>query len=942
MIKQKKKRSYLAHRMLSLVLLTTLSIGIASAQVRISDRDDYAKQAQNQFENANWEGGKETLDAGLQKYPKNSDLKMLLGKYYHHHKQYDKARYELKKSLEQNPNNVEAKQVLINVETESGRYSSAICYINELLEINPYWKGLWLKKIELYTYQGNIVEANRLSKRINQIYPYTHEDNELREGLFYNMEIDARQKRNEGKFDEAISIRKDLVQQQPGNANYYLNLINDYLKAGDQNNAMIYIDRGINHFPGDMAFINKKAGLLAEQKRYNELLAFLQQQMRQNNSPALRQQYNYYLSEAARTAKESDPTVLYGKIFENSPGNEEAFSYVFNHLLTNQQYEEALEVLRKHEKARGKSKELSMKELMVYNRMGATGHASTLTKSLFAQYPDDYDLREAYVRVMMNEAKAKMVEENYSGAINDFNQVRLYDYEGEMGQIAQSSIYNAYMAIGDYNNALNTLNYIIEMHPENPELYIKRADIYMKQKRYPPALTAYEIAIEMVDEEKKIQHLEEYSEMYIFIIKELNEQFRYDESMQYVERWLEHDPNNLQALYYAVNLSYARKNHEEMHRYAQRGCEIYSEDIFFKRKLAEAESSQVQNYASAYTSLHRELLASPYHEELINTFAQVSENYGMQLIKEKESTRAVVVIDTALRYSPNNRSLKYVKGLAFEKLQQYDSAYYYQSFYEPSLLEFTDTKQQLRYLNYKSYRNEVTLSYLRSRHGDNPAISTISTLGYNRYSGINTYTGLINYAGRESGKGFQLQAEWAREWTPLTRTRIDAAWANRFFPKIAANASVYHDFNFWNGIEGELGIGYKRLSGKENLLNLVVGATKELDPWRFNVRFNNFLLDWKWLYSASANIRYNISSPKNYILAVAGIGSAPDVDIINYQLYNGFSVLNTMVGAGIGHILFKNVSLNALGTWHNYRVDNVTEHKYRNLYTIYLNLNVAF
>ena len=59
---------------------------------------------------------------------------------------YDKARYYLVRAVRENPENVTAKQMLVNVEEESGNYSSAICYVNELLEINPYWQGLWRQK----------------------------------------------------------------------------------------------------------------------------------------------------------------------------------------------------------------------------------------------------------------------------------------------------------------------------------------------------------------------------------------------------------------------------------------------------------------------------------------------------------------------------------------------------------------------------------------------------------------------------------------------------------------------------------------------------------------------------------------------------------------------------------------------------------------------------
>ncbi|MCL2327660.1 MAG: tetratricopeptide repeat protein [Bacteroidetes bacterium] len=959
-------------RSISAAIVILFSYGSLSAQVviRPDDRDDYAKAINEQFNKGNWEEGKKSLDAGLAKYPKDSDLKMLAGKYYHHKKQYDKARYELNKSLEQNPDNVAAKQVLVNVEMESGRYSSAICYVNELLEVNPYWRGLWRKKIELYELQGNIVEANRLRKRLAQIYP---EDSDLQNDFLYNTEIEANIKRKEGKIEDAIALSEALVKEQPRNADYQLTLINDFLKAGDKASALAYTERGLSQFPGNMDFVNKKVGILAEQKRYEELLAFLQEQRRIRNSAELQRQYSYYLQEAAQEAKGKDPLSLYGKILDGSPGNEEAFNYVFNALVANHDYDEALRVLNAHRRARGNSKNLALKELMLYERMGNTGRVTTLTKELFAQYPNDTDIRDAYVKIKLNEAKSRMAEEEYAKAIADWHEVIRYGDE-DTKRAAQNSLFNAYLLAGDYNNALGVLNEMIEREPRNPDLLVKRSDVYLKQKRYQAAQSTYEQVLNIVSEEQRPQYLKGYADMNSVIVKELNEQYRYNEAKEYVEKWLEYDPDNLQALKYAVNLSYSTKKYDDMREYAERGAETYPDEMFFKIKLAELSGAKPANYAETYETLHEELLESPYHKELIGAFEQLSVDYSKSLIKNKESAKALVILDTALRYAPDSRELKYMKGVAFEKLHQFDSAYYYQSFYDPAPLELEEFKQQLYYLSYKGYKNEIGLQHLRSRFGDDYSISTISGIEYTRHEGRNAFTGRANYAGRMEGRGVQIQGEWTREWNEKTRSMINAAWANRFFPLFAANASIYRDFNILDGIEAELGIGYRRLNlepikvvyrdtvvmepqPRKNLWNLVLGATKELDPWRFNVRLNNFLLDGKWLFNLSGNARYNFMSPRNYVVAMGSIGSSPNVDMINYQGYGGFHVLNTMVGAGVGRMLTKTISLGVLGTWDNYRVEHTLVEnefgelevpraqealKYRNLYTIYLNLNVVF
>lgn len=977
-VKQQNQKTILP-KIVWVLLFFTLFTGYLPAQIEIrpDDRADYALRANAEFNNDNWEQGKNIVDEGLKRYPRDSDLRMLLGKYYFHEEQYDKSRYELIKALERNPDNVDARQILVNVETVTKRYSSAICYVNELLEVNPYWKGLWQKKIELYRLQGNIVEANRLLKRINQIYP---QDTVLYRDYVYETEMAAIAKQKEGQIDEAIALRSELISAEPQNPQHYIGLANDYIKAGDYHNALASTERGLAYAPDNMELILKKAGLLSDQLRYNELLSFLQQQMQINSSPVLRQHYNYYLLEAARNAKDNEPVTLYGKILEANPGNDEAFNYVFNNLYENHQYEEAMHILNRYRGARGESKNVLLKELSLHKKMENTGRAAMLTKQLFAQYPDDTDLRDEYVKIVSGEAKTNLAEERYVAAIDNLREVMQYG-DDDMVKAAQNSIYNAAAALGDYNTALDMLNNIILDEPDNPDLYVKRADIYHKLERYHYAFTAYEQVLSLTLGEEKLRHLGGYADMAAAVIKTLNEQFKYVEAMQYVERWLEQDPANNLALRYAVNLSNQMNKKEDMHAYAMQGNEAYPDDIFFKIKIAEYDGLDTENYADVYEHLRQELRKSPYHETLINTFSQLSENYAGHLIKENRSTQGLEVLDTALLYAPDNRSLKYMKGVAYEKLHRFDSAYYYQSFYEPALLELSEFKQHLNYLHYKRYNNEIGLYHLRSRHGDTYTMSSISTIEYSRFEESVTYIGRINYAGREPGKGFQLQGEWSRIWNEQTHTRIDIAGANRFFPKIVINASLFRELNILNGLEGELGVGYRWLPDKEyfstrivgadtlgiyhlmqqpHLSNLVVGVTKELDLWRLNFRFNNYILSseqiisyedgsftqgekqTQWFFNLSGQVRYHLSSPKSYVMGMAGVGTAPDVDLINNQLYDNFSGLNMMVGAGIGHMITKTVSAGVTGTWYNYPTDLENYDDYRNLYNIYLNINVAF
>ncbi|MDR2221136.1 MAG: tetratricopeptide repeat protein [Flavobacteriaceae bacterium] len=931
------KKNRLPYNYLRLVLALSFmsSVSYGQTTIDIDAKDNYFVAVNQQFKKGNWEAGKGLLDKGIKEYPNDSDLRMMLGKYYHQNKQYDKARYELSKAIELTPTNIDAKQILVNVEIETKRYSSAICYVNEILEVSPYLKSLWKKKIELFELQGNHVEASRLRKRLYQIYPT---DVDLKKDYVYGMETEAAESRKVGDYDKSIEWSRKLVQESPNDASYYLVVINDYLKAGDKQSALSFTERGLHLFPKNTQLINKKVGILEEQKRYDELLAFLQ-------ANKLKKQYDYYVLEAARNAKLNDPFVLYSKTLSGNPGNEEAFNYVFTHLIATQQYEEALVTLSNYRRVKGASKGLALKELQVYTRMGNISKVNNLTKNLHQQYGNDKDIAIAYDKVILEEAKAAMFDEQYNEAISKWFLISNSE-DKEIKRLAGIGLYNAYYNKGDYNSALYQLNQLSKVNTSDLTLQVKKSDIYFKQKNYAMALAAYEEIFVQAVPEQRVFYLKGYEDLCVAIVKSQKEDFLYYESLHTVKRWLTQDATNNTALKYASNLSIQVKKTEDAIAYLQKGVDTYPEDVFFKAKLAEMQGQKEDDYARLYMDLVNELDKNPYHELLLNTYASISEKYSLQLIKNNQAAQAIEKLDEALCYLPDSKELKYTKGLALEKQKKFAEAYYYQSFYEPGLIELDSFKQHLQFLNAKAAKNEVGMQYLLSRFEDDSKIRSIASFEYTRHEINNSYTVGVNYTGREEGKGVQGHIDWAKNWSNKFSTKLDIAIADAYFPKFAVNGSVFKTFNLFGGMEFELGAGYRKFQidpindlNKDSMYNIVIGATKETELFRLNTKVNNFFMGGEWMYNLSVNAKYYLSSPKNYITALVGVGSSPDVELIDYQLYNGFSVLNTNVGGGFGWMLYKNISANLLGTWYNYKAGDMA---YKNLYNLYLTVHVVF
>ena len=222
------------------------------------------KQINDFFNTGQYDRAKKLLDKNLTEYPKNSDLLFLMGKYYYQKKQYDKARYHLLRTLDEVPKHTAAKEILSNLEIATKHYSSAICYINELLEVSPYDAELWRKKIAVYRQQGNDIEANRLLKRIRVIYP---QDQQFKKDYVYSLQMQSDQEKKKGNIDEAIRMQEETLRLNPKNEEAYTTLINSYLLSGDKEKALTYTNRGLQNLPNNQELINRKIGILTEMNR---------------------------------------------------------------------------------------------------------------------------------------------------------------------------------------------------------------------------------------------------------------------------------------------------------------------------------------------------------------------------------------------------------------------------------------------------------------------------------------------------------------------------------------------------------------------------------------------------------------------------------------------------------------------------------------------------
>ena len=197
---------------------------------QIYDSSDlYFEEAKKNIEENNFAKAAKMSWRGLQISPNDLDLKILLGRSNLQLGKYDTARHVLKQVYDRRRKDQDVLRYLVNLEETTKRYSDAICFVNELLEITPYSRGWWLKKINIYKQMGNFQEAERALKRLYQIYP---DDTEI--GRAYNdvMIGDGNKAIQNKKYDEANQIYKTIIDNNPTNKEAYQGIIaNEMMKA---------------------------------------------------------------------------------------------------------------------------------------------------------------------------------------------------------------------------------------------------------------------------------------------------------------------------------------------------------------------------------------------------------------------------------------------------------------------------------------------------------------------------------------------------------------------------------------------------------------------------------------------------------------------------------------------------------------------------------------
>ena len=952
-LKHKHKIVSCAARCTLAFALTFFGICNAMAQEEKHLSREYVNNVEDFAQQKSWTQAKREIDRGLELYPDDPDLRYWNGEYYYQTGNLKESRYNLVRSIQENDQHFRSKRRLVDVEDSLRHYSSAICYINELLEFQPYDRDLWRRKIGLFKKIGQNVEANEALERLARIYPndsLVRHDLRNRNRETWNIMLQR------GSLGESANQLEKYLETDSLELDYYLQLMSIYQRQGENERALGVANRGLRFMPRQQEIVNRAIAIMIDMGLYTRALAFAKQHLGESTL------YNNILREVADDARLRDPYDVTGRLYALTK-DQDALTYLLNTSLTRGYYDDAQVYLQESYTRYGRTFDLVSKQYGLEKRFGNEQAQYRLLQELYTLNPGDEELTKDYADMMIELAHRELTQEQWEDAYLHLDRIIniLTPKDEEWATVVSQQI-----------TLLGRLN----RYEEARDLYRKAsARSLTYRKRFASA----------------------YEDVAATRLRGLIEEEHYETALKEAQALLTIVPNSEVALRTCINMSQTLKKEKLFHNYAKLGYEAYPNVPYFIVKRATSLQQQGQN-ANALALLHPR---TGENEEYINpqlmtASSGFSQEWASELLKERMPDIALQVVDSALVYDPTNKELLYTKGLAHEALKQFAEAWEYQyRYYNPSNAEQLEWYQHMRYLRFRSFRNRIDASYTWATYytRSEELVSTahlysLASVSYSRLTKRNTYTGQISYKGvdgdytgtnnESGGVGLEFMGQWEHTFNHRWSGLANLSYGTRYFNRWGANVALSYAAN--RGWTPSLRLGYRRTPPtsfykkrkdetgeivyeekyeKYNLFLITPSVTKSWERLNMSAAVDLALIHWNLYYNATLKGKLFINEDNiSSVSLMAGFGSFPELAFFDQSVLQNISHTNAMIGFDAQYLLTKHLYLGLTGTWNTYyspyyRQPQEDENgnviargryldSYRNIFIITAQLHVAF
>lgn len=507
---------------------------------------------------------------------------------------------------------------------------------------------------------------------------------------------------------------------------------------------------------------------------------------------------------------------------------------------------------------------------------------------------------------------------------------------------------------GHYSTAISHVNKLLEFSPYNARLWRTMIELYRLDGNDMEADRLLERLYTIYPEDSTIRKAVLYKEQTHYY--ELHRAGNTQAEEEALRRILSMDPKNKEAnqaldalIRRRYNAIFARDKRNE-------AAERRYEDSLNVIRTANLSATKVMEAIYAKEREEREyvdpeVLAARAHRDSVEAaerarlrFMGDAVDSSYVYLKRHEPERVVPLMDSVLVLDPKHNEAHLLLSMAYERLHQYDSAYYHQAKYHPLPEEVFSNRRHLHSLAFRAHDNDLNLEYQYARRSSTDALTHNAYLHYTHAWRRDVLTGHVGYAGRESyteeesskiyggGTGIMLGAEYAHNFdslpVPLTLT-LQGSWASKFFPRWTASVALEEELpKEWTLTER---LGWRRIldadDANENyhLLSLDLSCSKAIGQFILIPTFNTYLMLTPAKGSIMTNVFFNgslkmqyfpIEGDRSCVFASAGVGNAPESSLLNNSLPVQFARLNTFVSGGVYWVFTDNLGATFATSWY--------------------------
>ncbi len=933
---------------------------------KLESSDELYKMAKRDIELKKYQKAINECRQGVSVSPRNLDIHLLLGRAYSLAGKIDSARIEMNLVIEKNPRYRDAYIYLVSMEATACNYLQALEYADMGLKYFPNDKDLLLRKLDIYNKEGDWLESDRLAAYLFERYsndPYIRSIY-----LEYKLSL-ARHYYSHGYIDIALRSYESVLEQDPLNKEALESIYNLDVKSGNYAKSLASVNRALLSNPNSFELLLKKINILEAMSLYVDALSVINKLLRlyPNNAQIIKMN-TYLRMDAGVYYMNADPYMLFAGVLEKDPGNREALNYVINIAFMRGQYTEALTWINVGLKRSPNDRDLLQKKLGILEAQKAYGGASVIAETLYKQNPSQ-DSREHMLELKNLAARQYLAEQENDSAIVIIKTVLTYDPANLQ---ATNYLISIYVQQKKYDEALHTIDESLKQHPNNEQLLFRKAGVLADYQKHTESAQISRQLLEKNPSNKN--YLISFVEEYLAAGRQYMQYDDYYSTIKILKEVLDKQPNNLDALNYMINVETAVKNYDSAIFYVNQGIGYYpdSKELLFRKSLVYADAKEYRKAYEISGGLYNDY---PYNTRFKNTYIEQILSSGKQYLGQAEQDSALTEFNKALAIAPNDTTTMYYTINLLNDKQMHDSALVliergrriypinpYFLIKRAVVLEkktkfeeawkAMDTVSRMiildqRYIDYKDLlysmqlKNEFGIFYLHSTYDSGKVQSNIASFQYTRKFEKASLIFRLDYAGRDSGAGFQFNAEAYLNHTIKWYSYLMASYSPSafVFPTYRLGYSLFHSFpKAW---DGELGVRMLR-SDSLKIYSGLSSVSRQYKDFYFNLRvfgsymlLNNGYVEGPY-YSGVFSTRYYIKDSKaDFFSVLMGYGRAPDDFSSLYRIGQVISLTTVSLGAGYQRQLHFRTTLATSFTWSNmeWRSNN-----YKNQYDLNLSL----